>query len=267
MKTLEAALPIEHKKIIIQRMSLKLFTFNDTQEVRTINMKNEMWFVGKDVAKSLEYVNTAKAIRTHVDEEDRISVQNLRVDDQTDTIWFVGKDIAKILEYKDTSQAVRKNVDIEDRIKVKKLGLGSDCILDPQTILINKNGSIDLVLKSRKHKAIDLARELGINVKSRKYEEKESECLRAIETTFKGEKFKKQYSVKSYRIDMYMPKYRIAIECDENGHRDRNIEYEIQRQKDIEHLLNCQFIRFNPDSKDFNIFEVLNQINKAIYQQ
>ena len=30
---------------------------------------------------------------------------------------------------------------------------------------------------------------------------------------------------------MYFPKYRLAIEIDENYHQDRNIDYEIQRQK------------------------------------
>lgn len=39
--------------------------------VRTTMINGEPWLVGKDVASILGYVETAKAIRTHVDEEDK----------------------------------------------------------------------------------------------------------------------------------------------------------------------------------------------------
>ena len=35
--------------------------------------------------------------------------------------------------------------------------------------------------------------------------------------------------VLGYRIDAYFSKYKLAIEVDEQGHKDRNIDYEIQR--------------------------------------
>ena len=41
-------------------------------------MKNEMWFVDKDIAKILEYQNTRQAILTNVDVEDKMKVQDLR---------------------------------------------------------------------------------------------------------------------------------------------------------------------------------------------
>ena len=37
-----------------------------------------------------------------------------------------------------------------------------------------------------------------------------------------------------YRIDLYFHDYKLAIETDENGHRNRNIDYEIKRQNAIE---------------------------------
>ena len=49
---------------------LKIWNYEDTT-VRTIEIDGEMWFVGKDVAVILEYTNPQKAIRDHVDEEDR----------------------------------------------------------------------------------------------------------------------------------------------------------------------------------------------------
>ena len=40
----------------------------------------------------------------------------------------------------------------------------------------------------------------------------------------------KQYIVLGYRIDLYFHEYKLAIEVDELGHNDRNINDEIQRQ-------------------------------------
>ena len=50
----------------------KEFLFND-QQVRTVVRDGEPGFVGKDVADILKYTNTAKAIRDHVDAEDKLT--------------------------------------------------------------------------------------------------------------------------------------------------------------------------------------------------
>ena len=42
-----------------------------------------------------------------------------------------------------------------------------------------------------------------------------------------------QYSVLGNKIDLYFHEYKLAIEVDEVGHNDRNIDYKIQRQKAI----------------------------------
>lgn len=47
------------------------FTFEDTKEIRAIQIDGEPWLVGKDVASILGYSQTAKAVREHVDEEDK----------------------------------------------------------------------------------------------------------------------------------------------------------------------------------------------------
>ena len=54
---------------------LQNFNF-EGNEVRTININGEPYFVGKDVAEVLGYENTNKAIRDHVDFEDKVGVQN-----------------------------------------------------------------------------------------------------------------------------------------------------------------------------------------------
>ena len=78
---------------------------------------------------------------------------------------------------------------------------------------------------------------------------------------------KRQCSIGSYRIDLYFPEHKLAIECDEHDHKDRGINYEIRRQKFIEDQLNCKFIRYNPDAKDFMTESVLSKIFQYIYQK
>lgn len=49
---------------------LQIFNFEDN-EVRTQVVDGEPWFIGKDVADILGYTNPSKAIRDHVDDEDK----------------------------------------------------------------------------------------------------------------------------------------------------------------------------------------------------
>lgn len=53
--------------------NLQIFKNEEFGEIRTVTVNNEPWFVGKDVANILEYTNTAKAIRDHIDEEDKLT--------------------------------------------------------------------------------------------------------------------------------------------------------------------------------------------------
>lgn len=50
---------------------LQLFNF-ENQQVRTLTVNEEPYFVGKDVATILGYKNGSRDINTHVDEEDRL---------------------------------------------------------------------------------------------------------------------------------------------------------------------------------------------------
>lgn len=53
----------------------KIFNFHG-QEVRTLTIDDEPWFVGKDVADILGYQNGSRDINRHVDDEDRQNYQN-----------------------------------------------------------------------------------------------------------------------------------------------------------------------------------------------
>ena len=65
---------------------------------------------------------------------------------------------------------------------------------------------------------------------------------------------------------MYYHDYKLAIEIDENGHSNRNIDYEIKRQKAIEQEICYEFIRIDPEKEDLDIFKAINEIFRHIKQ-
>ena len=72
---------------------------------------------------------------------------------------------------------------------------------------------------------------------------KEQSVLKSVMDAFEGENIQTQYSVLGYRIDLHFYDYRLAIEINEKGNKDRIIDHEIQRQKALEKELGCQFVR------------------------
>lgn len=52
---------------------MTLFTNEELGNVRALEVDGEPYFVGKDVAMALGYTNTQKAIRDHVDNEDKLT--------------------------------------------------------------------------------------------------------------------------------------------------------------------------------------------------
>ena len=81
---------------------------------------------------------------------------------------------------------------------------------------------------------------------------------------FGTEKLILQHNVLGYRIDAYFPKFKLAIEVDEQGHNSRDIDYEIKRQKALEKELGCKFIIINPAKENFNIFVKIGVIHSLI---
>ena len=105
-----------------------------------------------------------------------------------------------------------------------------------------------------------MAKHSGIKIEHCLPASKEQDALSQIMQAFRGGEMIHQFGAGKYRIDLYFPKYKLAIECDEFDHHDRNIRYEVERQKCIEKLIGCTFMRFNPDAKDFCILEIVNKI-------
>ena len=60
------------------RMALQLFRADQHPfEVTTVTVNQVVWFKGREVAASLGYINPQKAVRDHIDEEDKKPTRSL----------------------------------------------------------------------------------------------------------------------------------------------------------------------------------------------
>ena len=92
----------------------------------------------------------------------------------------------------------------------------------------------------------------------------EQSLLTKIREIFSTEEITFQHFVLGYSIDAYFLKYKLAIEVDERGHNDRDLESEIERQKALEKELGCKCIRINLARENFNINNEISRIHNYI---
>ena len=123
--------------------------------------------------------------------------------------------------------------------------------------------ALTITMDCRKDESCILKRNLGFNLHD-VINTKEQTVLRSIKDAFEEEDVQAQYTVIGYRIDLYFHKHKLAIEVDELGHADRNLNNKNERQNTLERELHCIFIRINPDEKDFNIFKEINKIHRHV---
>lgn len=246
--------------------------FYITEEQFIKILKKSRSATGKQAYKLLkesdENNQTTEIIDSRVDSDNNLFSFNgkgLKIVNVSDEIWFKGKDVAKILEYTDFKQAIRKNIDDEDKITAKKLRKLENIKEieklkgeQPHTIFINFNGFRNILIKSRKPISIPLAKKFNIDLLT-KIQCKEAQVLNYVIQLCKIKNiiYDLQFSCGDYSIDMYIHKYKLAIEIDENNHNDRDPEYEKNREEFIKNTLNCKFIRFDPDGKDCFISKLL----------
>ena len=96
---------------------------------------------------------------------------------------------------------------------------------------LSRRGVLYVINKCRKltPNLINLTKCRGIELYKNKWLCKEQETLRQIMQAFNGEEMIHQFSVGIYKIGLYFTKYKLATECDELDHRDRDIGYEVER--------------------------------------
>lgn len=169
-------------------------------------------------------------------------------------VLFCLVDIGKIVGIKNIRE---NNLLCNDKLLAKSMTPGGI----QQLIYITYTGLLKILTKSRKRPAYEFANAIGLDIKIISFVCIEASSIEQIITTFKGEEMMEQYRVENYIIDLYFPKYKLAVECDEKPHNHTiHAIKDSARENHIGSLLNCTFIRYKPYEKDFNIFNLLNKI-------
>jgi len=200
-----------------------------------------------------------------------LSVYHYDVRHEFSEEYFVGYQISALLGYNNTKNVIKKNVSKCNQIAFRDLPEESKKPeLNPKTTLINRDGAIEILIKTRKRISPDvlhILKRFGIDTTNRKCLTKEQQTLSALTNTFKTEKFEDQFKVGRYYLDLYFPEYKIVVECDENGHTDRKPDDERKRMDYVNEKLGLtddNWIRFNPDEKDFDVSKVSGKIYTRI---
>lgn len=117
-------------------------------------------------------------------------------------------------------------------------------------IFLTKDAVLHLISRSRSYRSKELGVQFGMRCIEVVCPSIEAHTLCQLQRAFYGQTMETQYSVngkKKYRIDLYFPVHRIAVECDETYHlKPKNKDTDGEREKEIKGLLDCTFIRYNP---------------------
>lgn len=184
--------------------------------------------------------------------------------------YFVGFEIVALLGYKNTQAVIRNSVSKCNQLLFREYPGVREPLLNPKTILLTRDGVVEILIKTRKLITPDvehLLKQFGIKTTNKKCLTKEQNTLSDILKIFKIEKIEIQYPVGKYFLDMYFQEYKIIVECDELGHFDRDPVQEKERVDYINTFLgidDTHWVRFNPDKQDFQISQLVGEIYMVI---
>jgi very-short-patch-repair endonuclease len=189
-----------------------------------------------------------------------------------DKFYYHGSEVGDVLDIKRIRSSVMNFngddiVSMEDKkrygIVIYKIHRNRKAI-DNRKIVLTEKGLKRFLCASRSPESIELAKFLGINTYENKFAPVETSTVSFILSAFAGQNMITQYQVDQYRIDLYFPDHKLAIECDEHAHTHRDQNYESARESYITQELKCKFVRYNPNAHDFNLAAVINEIFKHI---
>jgi very-short-patch-repair endonuclease len=169
-------------------------------------------------------------------------------------VLFCATDIGKICDIKHIRGC---NLLSNDKVICKTNSNGGA----QSSVYMTYIGLLKILTKSRKRSVHTFANAIGVDIFDISFACIESSSIDKIIKTFNSEEMIEQYKIENYIIDLYLPKYKLAIECDEKQHNTMTTQIKDNyRENQIILLLNCKFIRYNPYDKNFNIFILLNEI-------
>ena len=153
-------------------------------------------------------------------------------------LWLRIQDIGKELDVKNIFDLVDKeirrkfetNYPTEQQIRKYKRH-GSEFIKDVKFMYAHECIIISITMHCRvaTSKSIEFRSKLAFN----QYDitlTKEQSVLKSIMDAFEGENMQTPCNVLGYRIYLHFHDYKIAVEADEKGHKDRNIYCKIKKK-------------------------------------
>jgi very-short-patch-repair endonuclease len=193
-------------------------------------------------------------IASKIDDVTNNNCRIIRNEDEVPYTLYCAADIGKIVNIKNMRGCSLLH---NDKMSIKtKSSHGTQ-----STTFITYNGLLKVLTKSRKRTVYEFANAIGINIKAISFACIEASSIDHIFKTFKGEEMIEQHNIDDYILDLYFPKYRLVVECDEECHNKVVIlDKDRIREETIKSRLNCTFIRYKPYDKNFNVFVLLNEI-------
>ncbi|MEJ2886436.1 hypothetical protein [Actinomycetospora aeridis] len=156
--------------------------------------------------------------------------------------WFAARDIDEALGRRHTAARTRNQVRDDARQQVR-----TD--LADAELFVSSVGAGDLIGGSRSPMAPELRATLDAPRAVAGYAE--TRTIAVIEACFPGRGAVRQHPVqvadRSYRVDLYFPGRRVAVECDERGHASYDAAAELRREQDLREALGCEIVRYDPD--------------------
>ena len=193
-------------------------------------------------------------IASKIDDVTNNNCRIIRNEDEAPYTLYCATDIGKIVNIKNMRGCSLLH---NDKMSIKTISQGGT----QSTTFITYNGLLKVLTKSRKRSVYEFANAIGINIKAISFACIEASSIDHIFKTFKGEEMIEQHNIDDYVLDLYFPKYRLVVECDESCHNSTiNINKDRIREETIKSRLNCTFIRYKPYDKNFNVFVLLNEI-------
>lgn len=177
---------------------------------------------------------------------------------------FSANEIGHILGLSNIHMSLR-NIDDKDKVLCNTITRGGN----QQKMYLTKRGITILLQKSRKSNADSVAKNFGLDLYKTYLPPIEVNILENLRAVFTTEIIKHQYRVMgeghSFFIDIYFPRWRIAVEVDEDHHRKT---LHALKDKERESLIiskeRCTFLRCSPSEEGFSIFRFIGDIYSLI---
>jgi very-short-patch-repair endonuclease len=172
-----------------------------------------------------------------------------------ESLVFSANDIGKYLNIHNIRDCISEFTDDEKQYNITCTNGGTQLIN-----VLSIDGLKRLVSVTRKCIPKEFSTLFGIYQYEHRYIPKEIAFLSALKRAFKDIEMIDQYYVDKYRIDVYIPAYKLAIEFDELQH-ERQKEADEKRQQYIEDKLKCKFLRVREND---DIFDAIYKIRMEL---